>query len=486
MLASFPYYYFIYYYYFILLFFFCLIWHRYRVCFGSVFLPDLAVYFLPDLAGSSWLGVRCPLHHAVCLFWRRQLALCYVLFYWSTFVLLNVCYFVVFFTVFYSITGPSQFGFRLSLFLITCRFYAVVLSVLHDYDAASYFLLYYNFKCFAFSCLLLFYFLDVLQSGIWSEANSLADPSLRKLVPDLLRLQFESKAPSTVQKYRSGWIRWREWADSKFGVSVIPAKPLHIALFISELTAVSISNNTGISPIQSVVYSIKWGHSLAGIVECPTGHPLVKSSLEGARRKLARPVQPKEPLSVDTVLRIAEYYISSSSLAVIRFLFVLLVGFAGFFRMDEIRNLTVKDVSIFNEYMSVFIPKRKNDQYREGHTSFLARSHKATCPVSITERLLKLFPSTCESSSPLVRRIVKTKSRECFHASRGVSYSTLRDEFKKFVKPFVGDIALYGTHSIKCGAASNPACRSVSADLMLAGNVPLQRTNTLSTPLVIA
>ena len=108
-----------------------------------------------------------------------------------------------------------------------------------------------------------------LQSGIWSEAKSLADPSLRKLVPDLLHLQFESKAPSTVQKYRSGWIRWREWADSKIGVSVIPAKPLHIALFISELTAFSISNNTGISPRESVVYGIKWGHSLAGIVECP-------------------------------------------------------------------------------------------------------------------------------------------------------------------------------------------------------------------------
>ena len=334
-------------------------------------------------------------------------------------MLLNVCYFVVFFTVFYSITGTSQFGFHLSLFLITCRFYAVVLSVLHDYDAASYFLLYYNFKCFAFSFLLLFYFfLDVLQSGIWSEANSLADPSLRKLVPDLLHLQFESKVPSTVQKYRSGWIRWREWADSMIGVSVIPAKPLHIALFISELTAVSISNNTGISPIESVVYGIKWGHSLAGIVECPTGYPLVKSSLEGARRKLARPVQPNEPLSVDTVLRIAEYYISSISLAVIRFLFVLLVGFAGFFRVDEIPNLTVRDVSIFSEYMSVFIPKRKNDQYREGHTSFLARSHKATCPVSITERLLKLFPSTCESSSPLVSLGSVFMLLEEFHIQR--------------------------------------------------------------------
>ena len=134
------------------------------------------------------------------------------------------------------------------------------------------------------------------------------------------------------------------------------------------------------------------GLKLPGIVECPTSHPLVKSSLEGATRKLARPVQPKEPLSVNTVCRIADHYISSSSLAVIRFLFIVLVGFAGFYRMGEIRSLSIKDVSICSEYMSVFIPKRENDQYREGHTSLLARSHKATCPVSITERLLKLLP----------------------------------------------------------------------------------------------
>jgi len=116
--------------------------------------------------------------------------------------------------------------------------------------------------------------------------------------------------------------------------------------------------------------------------------------------------------------------------------------------------------------MSVFIPKRKNNQYREGHTSLLARSHKATCPVSITERLLKLLPSSSESHSPLVRRIVKSRSKEYFHATKGVSYTTLRKEFRKYVKPFVDDIASYGTHSIKSGAASNPECKSISADLL--------------------
>jgi len=65
---------------------------------------------------------------------------------------------------------------------------------------------------------ILFYFIlflvDVLQSGIWRDANSLVDPSLRRLVPNLLHLQLESRAPSTMQKYRSGWLKWRQWVAS--------------------------------------------------------------------------------------------------------------------------------------------------------------------------------------------------------------------------------------------------------------------------------
>ena len=84
-----------------------------------------------------------------------------------------------------------------------------------------------------------------------------------RLVPNLLHLQLESRAPSTEQKYRSVCLKWRQWAASKISVHhVIPAKHLPVALFISELTVISVSNNTGISS------------SLSGIVECPTSHPL--------------------------------------------------------------------------------------------------------------------------------------------------------------------------------------------------------------------
>ena len=55
------------------------------------------------------------------------------------------------------------------------------------------------------------------------------------------------------------------------GVPAIPAKPLHIALFISELAKRSSENNIGISSIES--NAIKWGHAMAGIEACPVSHP---------------------------------------------------------------------------------------------------------------------------------------------------------------------------------------------------------------------
>ena len=129
----------------------------------------------------------------------------------------------------------------------------------------------------------------MLSSGIWLEAASLTDSSLSDMIPGLIDLQLDAKAPSTVLKYKSGWLRWREWALSKIGVSVIPGKPLHIALFISELARRSSENNIGVSSIESAVFAIKWGHAMAGIDACPVSHPLVKFEVRRRQKKACAP-----------------------------------------------------------------------------------------------------------------------------------------------------------------------------------------------------
>ena len=60
---------------------------------------------------------------------------------------------------------------------------------------------------------------------------------------------------------------------------------------------------TDVSLLQAAVYLIRWAPQIAGLIS-PSNHPLVKSCLEGAKRKLAHPVQPKEPLSLELGARL--------------------------------------------------------------------------------------------------------------------------------------------------------------------------------------
>ena len=47
-----------------------------------------------------------------------------------------------------------------------------------------------------------------------------------------------------------------------------------------------------------------------------------------------------------------------------------------------------------------------------------------------------------------------------------MSVSTPRKEFRKFIEPYVDDISMYSMHSMRSGAASNPACRRIYGDLL--------------------
>lgn len=76
--------------------------------------------------------------------------------------------------------------------------------------------------------------------------------------------------------------------------------------------------------------------------------------------------------------------------------------------INKVLSIRVKDVSIFDDFMNVYLVKRKNYQYKDGHISVIARSWKLTCPIMITEKLLHLLPDSKDSSNPIVRRIVNS------------------------------------------------------------------------------
>ena len=139
-----------------------------------------------------------------------------------------------------------------------------------------------------------------------------------------------------MKTYATCWQRWSKWSKQKLGFSEISTNPLHIALYLQDLLNDAKENCKSPSVIVSAVDSIRWGHKMA-LVENPTEHLMVQYIVNASKRILGRPVKPKEPVSIDTVQSIASFYFTSvPSLAILRFLFVLLVCHAGLLRADEL------------------------------------------------------------------------------------------------------------------------------------------------------
>lgn len=93
-----------------------------------------------------------------------------------------------------------------------------------------------HFNCVSIDCMgivVLFVFQTFSSPG-----SGLRQPS--PFVPSLTHLQLGSKAPSTVAKYKSGWLAG--WAASKVGVLVILARPLHIGPLCNGAEDVCIKN----------------------------------------------------------------------------------------------------------------------------------------------------------------------------------------------------------------------------------------------------
>jgi len=71
----------------------------------------------------------------------------------------------------------------------------------------------------------------------------------------------------------------------------IPAKAIRVALYLACLVKL----NRSPSPIIQAFYSIKWAHSIF-CVDSPTESFVVKTILEGAKRRLSVPKVKKEPI----------------------------------------------------------------------------------------------------------------------------------------------------------------------------------------------
>lgn len=80
-------------------------------------------------------------------------------------------------------------------------------------------------------------------------------------------------------------------------------QPPTVSLFLTSLVQQRVSS----SVLEAFYYSINWIHSQASCIN-PCEEKFLKLTLEGGKRILAKPVNKKEPITIDILLKLKEEY----------------------------------------------------------------------------------------------------------------------------------------------------------------------------------
>ena len=139
----------------------------------------------------------------------------------------------------------------------------------------------------------------------------------------------------------------------------------------------------------------------------------------------------------------------------IRPLIFCLVGYADFQRFSELANLRIRDISIYQDHMELFVESSITDQLRKGTTVVIARSGTCICPVAMLERYL--CTAAVKSEQFLFRGIIHSKNGSKLRDNGGLSYTTVRETVLERFKAIGLDKQQYGLHSLRAGGASGAA-----------------------------
>ena len=273
-----------------------------------------------------------------------------------------------------------------------------------------------------------------------------AHPRLLAGLPRLLRTVVWFKAPSTMWRYGYSWKHWLAFAG-ECGVVAVPADPLHVALYLTEVVA----GAKTFSVVRLASAAVAAFHHAVGLPS-PTDATIVHSVREAAQRLLPDGAGKKEPMALEHLERICERFAGSDcTLADLVVCTAMSFGFFGFLRYADLA-VVVADELLFaadDSWADVFLEERKTDQFREGQWVVLsAYRGSPACPVSLARRLLaRARPAPGAALFSAVRG-------EAYASSAPIPYGELRSLFLEKFAAIGLDTSKFGTHSCRAGGAT--------------------------------
>ena len=262
----------------------------------------------------------------------------------------------------------------------------------------------------------------------------------------LLNLQ-NSKANNTVRAYKSDFNDFGIFCAQN-GFKSLPSDPKIVSLYLTHLS----TKDAKMSTLKRRLVSIGVIHKLKGHY-LDTKHPSIIENIMGIKRRKGSFQKAKKPILINSLKLIINAIDQQNKQEIKKFRdrSIILIGFSGGFRRNEIVSLNYDDLDFVPEGLKINIKRSKTDQFGEGFIKALPYFDSSQyCPVISLKNWLDISKIT---SGPVFRRFLKGSKL----SENRLTDQTVAILIKEYLNLAGINSKNYSGHSLRSGFATSAA-----------------------------
>jgi site-specific recombinase XerD len=277
---------------------------------------------------------------------------------------------------------------------------------------------------------------------------------MNNLITDIKALKEEtllnlksSKANNTLRAYKSDFNDFGLFCTQN-GFKSLPSEPKIISLYLTHLSTKDVKMSTLKRRLVSigVIHKLK-GHYL------DTKHPSIVENIMGIKRRKGSFQKGKKPLLINDLKTLINVIDKDNNNEIMRARdrSIILIGFSGGFRRNEIVSLDFDDLDFVSEGLKINLKRSKTDQFGEGSVKGIPYFDTPQyCPVLSIKKWIEISNIV---SGPLFRRFSKGSKL----TDNRLTDQTVALLIKKYLKLAGIESKNYSGHSLRSGFATSAA-----------------------------
>ena len=262
----------------------------------------------------------------------------------------------------------------------------------------------------------------------------------------LLNLQ-SSKAINTVRAYKSDFKDFGLFCAQN-GFESLPSEPKIVSLYLTFLS----TKDAKMSTLKRRLVSIGVIHKLKGFY-LDTKHPSIIENIMGIKRRKGSIQKGKKPILISNLKVLIDVIDEkiNEEIKKLRDRTIILIGFSGGFRRNEIVSLDYDDLDFVPEGVKIDIKRSKTDQFGEGSIKALPYfDNLKYCPVVSLKKWISISKI---NSGSLFRRFLKGSKL----SQKRLTDQTVALLIKEYLQLAGIDSKNYSGHSLRSGFATSAA-----------------------------